>query len=150
MRSKRMRNIPPTYFYACIIGIVLVFFLFPQFNIISFPYNLVGIVFLVLGFYFVIDSYYTFKSKGTSEDFTRSTRVVDSGLYGLSRNPMYIGGLLLLVAICILFGNILSFVFTLVFFLIINFKFIPFEEEKMEKEQGKAYIEYKNKVRRWL
>ena len=35
-------------------------------------------------------------------------------------------------------------------FLVVNFLFIPFEEEKMLRQFGKTYADYTRRVRRWL
>ncbi len=38
----------------------------------------------------------------------------------------------------------------IIFFGVINWMFIPYEEEKMQKELGQEYLDYKNKVRCWI
>ena len=103
-----MKNIPPNYFYAGIIGTIILFFALPCFNLIHFPYNLIGLLLFVLGIYLVIAPYYQFKKYDTPEKFEKSTCVVDGGLYKYSRNPMYVGGVVALVGLSILLGNVID------------------------------------------
>jgi protein-S-isoprenylcysteine O-methyltransferase Ste14 len=63
---------------------------------------------------------------------------------------MYVGFVALLMGCSILSGNLLSFLSPLFLFVILNWMFIPYEEEKMENTFGGKYLDYKKRVRRWL
>jgi protein-S-isoprenylcysteine O-methyltransferase Ste14 len=63
---------------------------------------------------------------------------------------MYVGFVAFLIGCSILSGNILSSCCPVFFFCVLQWMFIPYEEEKMENTFGIAYLEYKRKVRRWL
>ena len=63
---------------------------------------------------------------------------------------MYVGFVVFLIGCSVLSGNILSALCPLIFFLILDRMFIPYEEEKMEAAFGEEYLEYKRSVRRWL
>ena len=63
---------------------------------------------------------------------------------------MYLGMLLILLGISILTGNPISLIFPVLFFIIINKKFVLPEEKNMEDIFGKKYQEYKDKTRRWI
>lgn len=142
--------IPPNFFYLCIILNVVIYFLLPKYNTIPAPYNYTGLILIILGFWIVIDAYKLFKKVNTPENFTKSTAVVTTGLYRYSRNPMYVGSILVLVGLAIVLTNPIGFVTPILMFAILNWMFISFEEEKMTKEIGKDYIDYKKKVRRWV
>ena len=72
-------------------------------------------------------------------------KVVDTGLYGIVRHPMYAVTILLFLTMPLVLGSIISFVIFLVYPIIIA-KRIKNEEEVLEKDlQG--YTEYKNKVK---
>ena len=148
--NKRIISIPPNYFYLCVIISILFYFFFPQMNLIDFPITLLGIPLIVFGLYLVIKSYYLFKKHSTSEKFEKSTCVVRMGLYRYSRNPMYLGGVVCLVGLSTFLGNMISFLSPILFFALMNWMFIPFEEEKMKRELGKEYLNYKNQARRWF
>lgn len=72
-------------------------------------------------------------------------KVVDTGLYGIVRHPMYAITILLFLSMPLVLGSIISFVIFLVYPFIIA-KRIKNEEELLEKEL-KGYKEYKNKVK---
>ena len=72
-------------------------------------------------------------------------KVVDTGLYGIVRHPMYAVTILLFLSMPLVLGSIISFIIFLVYPFIIA-KRIKNEEEVLEKEL-KGYSEYKKKVK---
>ncbi len=148
--KRKVVSLPPNYFFVCIIGIAVFYFVFPGFNMISMPWNFTGLILMIFGMYLIPASYQIFKKYKTPEGYKKSTYLVTEGLYRYSRNPMYLGSVIFLLGMSVLVGNVLSFVFPVLFFVIIDRMFVPYEEEKGEKEFGKKYLEYKKKVRRWI
>lgn len=72
-------------------------------------------------------------------------KVIDTGLYGIVRHPMYMVTIILFLSIPLILGSIISFFIFLIYpFIII--KRIGNEEKVLEKEL-KGYKEYKNKVK---
>lgn len=72
-------------------------------------------------------------------------KVVDTGLYGIIRHPMYSATLLLFLSIPLVLGSLISFIIFMIYPYIINKRIIN-EEKVLEKELD-GYIEYKKKVR---
>jgi len=72
-------------------------------------------------------------------------KVVDSGLYGLVRHPMYMATLLLFLSIPLVLGSFISFVFFLMYPYII-IRRLKNEEEFLEKSL-EGYSEYKKNVK---
>ena len=72
-------------------------------------------------------------------------KVIDTGLYGIVRHPMYAVTILLFLAIPLILGSIISFVIFLIYPLIIA-KRIKNEEQVLEKDLL-GYSEYKKKVK---
>ena len=72
-------------------------------------------------------------------------KVVDTGLYGIVRHPMYAVTLLLFSAMPLVLGSVFSFLIFLVYPFLIA-KRIKNEEEVLERELD-GYTEYKNKVK---
>jgi hypothetical protein len=68
------------------------------------------------------------------------------GPFQFSRNPMYLGGVIVQTGLAVCSGNIISFLAPLLFFVILNFIFIPFEEEKKGKELGEEYLRVPLKI----
>ena len=72
------------------------------------------------------------------------------GLYAFSRNPMYFSELVLLLGWVLFYGSIAVLIAFAVWFTFFNFYIVPLEERVLEAHFGEAYLEYKNKVRRWF
>ncbi len=81
---------------------------------------------------------------------TESSTLVKTGVYGLSRNPMYLGLLLALTGWAIVLSDLLAFVFLPGFLAYMTrFQIVP-EERALLARFGSAFVEYKKSVRRWL
>jgi len=72
-------------------------------------------------------------------------KVIDTGLYGIIRHPMYSVTILLFLTMPLILGSIISFIIFLVYPIIIS-KRIKNEEKVLEKDLN-GYIEYKKKVK---
>ena len=72
-------------------------------------------------------------------------KVIDTGLYGIVRHPMYAVTILLFLTMPLILGSIISFIIFLIYPIIIG-KRIKNEEKVLEKEL-KGYIDYKKKVK---
>ena len=147
-----VKNImPPTYFYLGIALIIFMHFIFPIKQIISYPYTLLGLLIILIGTILNIWAWSLFiKDKTTQNPYKTPNKFVVRGIYKLSRNSMYLGMLTILIGIAILMGSLITLIFPIIFFVIIHWFFIPVEEKNMEIKFGKKYLEYKNKVRRWI
>lgn len=148
--QKRVISLPPTYFYVCILFNLAMFLLPPVSSPILSPVRLLGGVLFLIGGYVVFDTYFLFRKHGTSEKFVPSSCVVTDGLYRYSRNPMYLGLVLVLLGLSGLIARWAGFVSPLIFFAVTHWMFVPYEEEKMFRECGQEYLKYKESVRRWL
>lgn len=113
--------------------------------------GLVAILCLLFGTFLLIVSAAQFRWHKTTVDPTKNPkRLVTSGLFRCSRNPMYLGMLLILLVQPLLSLRPHLFAFTLIFFLIMNYIIIPREERNIEIIFGEEYKKYKTNVRRWL
>ena len=79
-----------------------------------------------------------------------TTALVTAGMYRYSRNPMYLGLVLLTLAATMFFGTWLGIVIIVAFIFLLNFLQIIPEEEALLDIFGEEYVEYKKKVRRWI
>jgi len=80
----------------------------------------------------------------------KAGQLVVMGIYRYSRNPMYLGILLMLLGIAIYLGT-LSAVIVVVFFAAhIDCYQIQPEEQALEAKFGSSYREYALRVRRWI
>lgn len=76
--------------------------------------------------------------------------LVTSGVYQYSRNPMYVGLVLILLGWAFYLSHFLAFVLLPIFILYITHFQIQPEERMMAQKFGKTYQDYLNKVRRWI
>ena len=76
--------------------------------------------------------------------------MVTSGIYQYSRNPMYLGLVLILLGWALYLSHLLAFVLVQIFIVYIaRFQIQP-EERVLTKKFGQAYQNYCAKVRRWI
>ena len=79
-----------------------------------------------------------------------TSSLVTSGVYRFTRNPMYLGLVLALLAWAAFLSSVWSLLGPLVFILYMTrFQIVP-EERALSSIFGTAYSEYQVKVRRWL
>ena len=113
----------------------------------------VGILVLMLGFGLALVGVFAFRKAKTSSnplDPRKASHIVDSGVYGHTRNPMYLGMAIGLVGFCLLIGALISLVVVVFFCWYLNEFQIKPEEHILEEKFGQDFLDYKNKVRRWL
>lgn len=111
------------------------------------------IMFFLLGFFFIFLGLISFRRAQTTVDPMKpeaASSLVRTGVYRFSRNPMYIGLVLLLLALLIFLTSPLSIIGIIGFVLYINEFQIKPEEQALMKKFGREYTEYQLKVRRWI
>lgn len=139
---------PPTYFLIVLVTQVFIGIMLPLKKIISFPAGYFGIIFIFFGIVMNIWADFVFKKCGTTvKPDEKPCVLVESGPFRLSRHPMYLGMVCMLLGTAILIGSLSAFIFSAIFFLIVRYKYIVEEEKKMENEFGQLYLDYKKKTR---
>ena len=79
-----------------------------------------------------------------------TTTLVTTGIFSITRNPMYLGLFLSISSTILFFGSWFGIIILMFFvWFITKFQIIP-EEEAMEKLFGNKYDEYRQNVRRWI
>jgi protein-S-isoprenylcysteine O-methyltransferase Ste14 len=123
----------------------------PSGTVLYLPYIAIGGSSLLGGFMLMIWAWLQFRNVKTAIYPTAETTVmITCGAYGISRNPMYFGIVLMLIGAAFLMGETMTVFAPVTFFLIIDKVFIPFEEEKMTKTFGDSYSDYQQRTRRWI
>ena len=79
-----------------------------------------------------------------------ASSLVTTGLYRLTRNPMYLGDLVILIGWAVFLSNAVSFLLLPVFVLYINRFQIRPEEKALAGIFGAGYAAYRSRVRRWV
>ncbi len=92
-----------------------------------------------------------FRRAGTNvEPWRPSTAVVTTGVYRLTRNPMYSAMTFIYLAIALATDSVTTFLLLGPLLLVIRYGVIAREERYMEAKFGEEYRRYKQTVRRWF
>jgi len=143
--------LPPTYLLMAILLMIGIHFVAPIFQIISLPWTMVGFIPFIFGSRISIGADSQFKKRATTiKPFEKPSALVTDGWFMFSRNPMYLGFILVLVAVSILLGSFATTLVIVPFTILIQLKFIKFEEKMMAETFGEAWNQYVQKVRRWI
>jgi len=76
--------------------------------------------------------------------------LVASGPFRFSRNPMYLGLVIVGLGAALVAGTWLMWLAPVVLFALDNFVIIPHEERSMQRTFGESYAAYRVRVRRWI
>jgi protein-S-isoprenylcysteine O-methyltransferase Ste14 len=124
----------------------LLAFSLPYSSVLSLAIFIAGALVIAIGGYSFRRAKTTFNPLTPEE----TTRLVTSGIYALSRNPMYIGYLLWLMACAVYIGSLLNLLLLPLFVYLVNRLYIYHEEKALINLFGDEFATYTSKVRRWL
>jgi len=145
------RTLPPTYFIILLILSILLHFIFPIKKIIFPPFIYFGWVFIIFGAILNLWTDSLFKKKKTTvKPFENPTELIITGPFKISRHPMYLGMVAVLLGVAILHGTLITLIFPVIFIVLLEKLFIPYEESNLKEAFGENYTKYKDRVKRWL
>lgn len=107
----------------------------------------------LMGATLIVTAFIQFRRHKTSVhpiNFSNTRVLLATGVFSLSRNPIYLGMLIVMLGLAFLCADGLAFIPSVVFFIWINHWQIPAEEFHLQRQFGAAYTQYCKKVRRWL
>ena len=114
-------------------------------------HGVISALFILAGLGFSGAGFFTFKYRRTPvRPGAEPALLVLEGPYRITRNPMYLGLLLFSIGWFFAAQSIWFLVPPILFFLLINFRLIPFEEQLLKEHFGAEYETYCQRVRRWL
>lgn len=114
---------------------------------------IVAVAFVSAGFIIGLAGVVAFRRASTTVNPTKpgaASAMVTSGVYRLSRNPMYLGLLFALTGWAVFLSHALAFAFLPVFAAYMNRFQISTEERALSAKFGSEFDAYKQSVRRWL
>ncbi|MCH7951587.1 isoprenylcysteine carboxylmethyltransferase family protein [Patescibacteria group bacterium] len=149
--KKNKKLLPPMYLLIYLVAAAALHVTFPITQIVHPPYTSIGIPLLLVGGSINLWVKNIFDRRQTTIiPFNKSSALITEGPFSFSRNPMYLGIVLLLLGVAFLLGSLAAFLAPIAMFITLQRKFIPYEEGMLEETFGKKYRVYKNRVRRWL
>lgn len=119
---------------------------------ISLPYSGVGFFVLIFGIAIAAKGKRYFAENNSNiHTFGQPNKLVTTGMFNYSRNPMYLGFVIALLGVCILNGLAIEHLaMQFLFILIVRYWYIAFEEKIMLETFGSDYKHYCMQVRRWF
>lgn len=87
--------------------------------------------------------------RGTPVPFDAPARLVVRGLYRYSRNPMYVGVLVVISGWALLFAAATTAVYGLVVAICFHLMVVLYEERRLQQQFGQQYEAYRARVGRW-
>jgi protein-S-isoprenylcysteine O-methyltransferase Ste14 len=125
----------------------------PSLEVPAFPRITVAVVIALVGFSFALAGIVSFRRAKTTvnpKKPSNATSLVNSGIYRVTRNPMYVGLLFVLVAWAVFLSCVWALLGPLAFVLYMSRFQISPEEKALATMFGSEYSRYKERVRRWL
>ncbi len=150
-----LKILPPIWYFIFLLLALGLHFFVPSihmFYLSGIIYKIIGIGVFLFGMYLSMYASKQFAENNTEILPTSATNrvLVTDGTFKYTRNPMYLGMILSLLGIGFFVGTFPMFLPALAQFIVLNFIFIPFEENKMSRIFGDQYNLYKKNVRRWV
>ena len=143
--------LPPTWLLIAMLLMVALHFVMPIASIIPPLWNLLGLIPLALGVALNLSADRVFhRARTTVKPFDMPATLVNWGVFRISRNPMYLGFVLILIGLAFLLGTLTPFLVVFLFFAWIDRVYIVFEERALAEKFGAAWSTYKGNTRRWL
>ncbi|GAC18354.1 methyltransferase family protein [Paraglaciecola arctica] len=152
MKALELKIHPPI---ILLLTIILVYGCSHYLPLLAFPSILFGLhwYLVVAGVLVSLAGIWEFRKAKTTIDPKsphKARCLVSGGIYRLTRNPMYLGMQLIIIAAIFKFGNYYGFIALPCFiFYITQFQIKP-EERIIEGIFGEEYLQYKKQVRRWI
>jgi protein-S-isoprenylcysteine O-methyltransferase Ste14 len=148
---KETKVLPPTYLLVAIVVMLALHFLLPAIQIIPGPWNILGVVPLACGIALNLVADKAFREAATTvKPFEESTVVITTGVFRITRNPMYLGYVLILIGVALIVRSLTPYAVIPVFAVLMDRVFIRVEEQMLEAKFGQAWLGYAKKVRRWV
>lgn len=143
--------LPPVYFLVAVVLMACLHLLLPSAQLIGSALRCSGLLLAAAGLVLVLWAAGHFRRLGTTiKPFQEASALVLEGPYRLTRNPMYVGLVGVLLGFGLLLGSASPFVVVPVFAILVDVRFIRAEEAALHRTFGAAYSDYKARVRRWV
>jgi protein-S-isoprenylcysteine O-methyltransferase Ste14 len=150
--NQMLKLRPPIWALIYVLTAAVISWFFGWSKVPGLPLAPLGISLVAISWILPVWAIVLFRREGTEVEPTSPTnrKLITSGPYQFTRNPMYLGLVILTLGIAIWVGAWPMFGVPIALFATANWVHIPFEEAKMRRQFGAAYDDYVAKVRRWI
>jgi protein-S-isoprenylcysteine O-methyltransferase Ste14 len=148
---NRHKILPPTCLLIALFAMIILALFLPVTRFIPQPWNLTGIVPLIAGMAMNLAADRAFKQAGTTvKPYQESSVLITDGVYQFSRNPMYLGFVLILLGLALLLAALSPFIVIILYAVAMDQIFIRVEERMLAEKFGDQWDNYRVNVRKWL
>lgn len=117
----------------------------------SAPLPQVGAALVVAGIALILGAIVSMaRARTTPVPHRQPTALVTTGLFALSRNPIYLGDALILMGLALRWGAAAGMILVPAFIVLITQRFITAEEARLATAFPDEFADYRAKTRRWL
>jgi len=144
---------PPAYLLIFATLMYLLAKYLPIMSLFSEPITKISYVFIIMGIVldlFAVSQFLRSKTTVNPIKPKNTNNIVSTGIYRISRNPMYLGMLFLLTGWAIHLAALTPFLLLPVFIVVLTLQQIIPEEKILAQKFGDTYLHYKQQVRRWI
>jgi len=148
---KLRELMPTTWLLVGLISEALLYFVVPGARLMAAPWILLGLVPMAIGIWINLAADKAFHVTSTTvKPLESSSALVRDGVFGVTRNPMYLGFVLILLGEALLFGSLTPFAVVVAFVIVMDRMYIAREEGMLAEDFGGDWTSYAAKTRRWL
>lgn len=145
------RLLPPLLLFLTWAAIILLAVVWPIGDPFPTALRIIGGVLAGLGLLLSVKGARTFRQVGTNiMTFDKPDKLVTTGLFAWSRNPMYLGFAICALGGAVALGAVSALIAAILFCITLDRWYVRFEETMMLKTFGAEFDAYCDRVRRWL
>ena len=110
-----------------------------------------GVVLLIVASWITIAALAAFRrAKTTVIPHQQPSALITDGIFRLSRNPIYLADVLILLGVSLIWGSLIGLMMTVTLTLILDRRFIQPEEARLAAVFGDEFEVYRGLVRKWI
>lgn len=153
--SLLLRNLVFTVLQPGLVAVVIPYYILGGETNLEKPWQLhtiLGMIVFAFGLTVMLRCILQFalEGKGTLSPIDPTKRLVVRGLYRYSRNPMYVGVMMILIGEAIFTQSATLWIYPAIIFIAFHLFIMLHEEPRLRKDFGQEYLLYCEKVRRWF
>ncbi len=144
-------DLPPVWTLLSLISIMVINWILPNPNLRYLIPGWLALLIIFYGIYLIIWSALTMRrAKTTLHPNHNPKHLVTSGPFALSRNPIYLGMLLISFGFHLFLGSVYGILAVVGLFFVLRQRFVEPEEIILRNEFGEEAQDYMQKIRRWI
>lgn len=141
-------NIPPVWTLGAIAAAIVLHYIYP---LVVFRFRAIDLGVVAIGLYLVFAPVIYFRKKRTTiVPRQKPSTLIVEGPFRMSRNPMYLGMVILTLGIGLMLGSLQAILPAVWLFFFLNKNYVVPEERKLREAMGEAAEDYFKKTGRWI